>query len=136
GGFIQELIQHTLLFAFAVLIVTPLTVPQARSRLINAVLTPLPIRYLGRISYGIYLWHVPLIHLWFKNASIFGADPVPSQVFRGQVGFWELMAFVMVTTVVIATASHYLIEKPARRLRGRNDGTKWAPVLARVDASN
>ncbi|WP_063794621.1 acyltransferase family protein [Microbispora sp. ATCC PTA-5024] len=134
GAFGQELIMHTLLFAFAVLIVTPLTVPGARSRLIDATLTTPPVRYLGKISYGIYLWHVPFIHLWFKNASIFGVHPGTSQSFRGDVGFWPLLAYVMVGTVIVATASHYLIERPVQRLRGRRERAAREPGAALAPA--
>jgi len=127
---LQEMIEHVLLFLFAVLIVAPLTVPRTRSRLMDAVLTNAPVRFVGRISYGVYLWHVVWIHLWFKNGSIFGHHPVTSVVFRGTVGFWTLLTFVLGGTIVTALVSHYAIEQPAQRLRNRFVGAPRKPVAA------
>jgi peptidoglycan/LPS O-acetylase OafA/YrhL len=59
-----------------------------------------PLRYIGRISYGMYLWHFPLdIAL---TGSRTGLEGLPLFLFR---------TFV---TIVISTLSFYLLERPIR----------------------
>ena len=60
-----------------------------------------PVRYVGRISYGVYLWHVPLF-IWIDGAR------------TGLAGY-PLFAVRVATTLAVATASYYLIERPVRR---------------------
>jgi peptidoglycan/LPS O-acetylase OafA/YrhL len=116
----QEIVSQVLLIICAVIFITPLVVPNVRSRLMDAVLANPPMRYLGRISYAIYLWQLPFIHFWFKNGSIFGQHhPLGVNAFTGKVGFWELFTFVLAGCIVAGTASRYLIELPALRLRNR-----------------
>jgi peptidoglycan/LPS O-acetylase OafA/YrhL len=66
-----------------------------------------PLRYVGRISYGLYLWHFPLF-LLLDHAR------------TGLTGY-ALFGVRSAATLVIATASFYLIERPIRQrsfLRG------------------
>ncbi|MBV8462721.1 MAG: acyltransferase family protein [Acidimicrobiales bacterium] len=60
-------------------------------------------RFLGRISYGTYLWHLPLF-LWL-DAS------------RTHLTGAPLLALRIGTTLVVATASYYLVELPIRQRR-------------------
>jgi hypothetical protein len=66
-----------------------------------------PIRFVGRISYGLYLWHYPLfIWLDHERTGLFGI---------------RLLALRVAVTVAVATASFYLVERPIRHglvLRG------------------
>jgi peptidoglycan/LPS O-acetylase OafA/YrhL len=67
-----------------------------------------PLRYVGRISYGLYLWHYPLF-LYLDNAR------------TGLTGY-PLFAVRVAVTSAVATASFYLLERPIRQrtfLRGR-----------------
>jgi peptidoglycan/LPS O-acetylase OafA/YrhL len=57
--------------------------------------------FVGRISYGLYLWHFPLF-LWLDHAN------------TGLSG-WNLVAFRMAVSFVVATASYHLVEAPIRR---------------------
>jgi peptidoglycan/LPS O-acetylase OafA/YrhL len=116
---VQQMVDQVLILAFALLVVAPLSVPNLRSRFIDAALANPPVRYLGRVSYGVYLWHVALIHVWFKNGSIFGKHPVNVAFLRGGAGFWELLAFVVAGSVVAASVSYYLVERPLLAYRNR-----------------
>jgi peptidoglycan/LPS O-acetylase OafA/YrhL len=67
-----------------------------------------PVRYLGRISYGMYLWHWPLF-LYIDGAR------------TGLTG-WGLFDVRALATVAVATVSFYVVERPIRQgrfLRGR-----------------
>ncbi|MFH8385280.1 acyltransferase family protein [Kitasatospora sp. NPDC018058] len=106
------MIQHVAFLAFAFLLMVPLVAAKAQSRLMDAVLANRPTRFLGRISYGIYLWHFVVMYLWFQSGSIFGAPPVPAGMLIGKVGFWEMLAVVVAGTLVIATVSYHVFERP------------------------
>ena len=76
-----------------------------------------PVAYLGRISYGIYLYSFPMqqaIIQWMHG----GAEPMVV----------NLMA--LAATVVLAGASWFLIERPALSLKGRAVTAKAAAPLA------
>jgi hypothetical protein len=65
-----------------------------------------PIRWIGVISYGLYLWHWPVyVALTSRRTGLDGA---------------ALLALRLGCTVAIATTSYYLVEAPIRRgaLRG------------------
>ncbi|MCU1452220.1 MAG: putative acyltransferase [Acidimicrobiales bacterium] len=65
-----------------------------------------PLRWLGTISYGVYLYHWP-IYLYLNRER------------TGYAG-WSLFALQVVVTLFVATASFVLVERPIRRgaLRG------------------
>ncbi len=80
-----------------------------------------PLRYVGRISYGMYLWHFPLF-IYIDNAR------------TGLTGY-PLFAVRVAVTLVIATGSFYVVERPIRQgnlLRGRRT---WAVTPAAVLAT-
>ena len=60
-----------------------------------------PLRYVGRISYGLYLWHFPMF-LYLDNAR------------TGLTGF-SLFAVRVAATLTVATVSFYLVERPVRQ---------------------
>ncbi|GAA3000146.1 Peptidoglycan/LPS O-acetylase OafA/YrhL, contains acyltransferase and SGNH-hydrolase domains [Actinokineospora diospyrosa] len=112
-------VQLTTFLLWGPAVVLPLSVPGAASKFQDAVLTNLPVRYLGRVSYGIYLWHFAVIYFWFQNGSIFGNDPVGVTAFRGRNSFLELITVVVLACVVMATISYFLVERPLQRLSDR-----------------
>ncbi len=83
--------------ATAAIIVSVVTVPRG---LLSTILGLGPIRYVGRISYGLYLWHYPLF-LWLdhERTGLYGV---------------RLLALRVAVTLVVATASFYLVERPIR----------------------
>lgn len=117
---LQPLTEYTLFFIFGVCMVLPLTVPEVRSRFFDAVLTNRPIRYTGRLSYGVYLWNVPIMYYYFQHGNIFGDEPLGLNVPREPMVFSEFAGFtlfVFVGTAVAVLVSYYLLERPALRLR-------------------
>jgi peptidoglycan/LPS O-acetylase OafA/YrhL len=71
-------------------------------------------RYIGKISYGAYLWHIPIfIYLDASRVHLYGLP---------------LVAVRVGATLVIATASFYLVEQPIRRGRMRSI-TEWKAWL-------
>lgn len=59
----------------------------------------------GAISYGIYLWHLPLMYL-FRDLGL-------------PLAFWPLLGATMATTVALASLSYVLVERPAMSWRRR-----------------
>ncbi len=71
-------------------------------------------RYLGRISYGTYLWHFPLFVVLDGS--------------RTHLTGYPLLAVRIAVTLLVATASYYLVEQPIRRGRLRSF-TEWRAWL-------
>lgn len=118
----QALIEHIAYLSFGLLIVAPLTVPDLRSRFIKAVLTNPVTLYLGRISYGLYLWHIAIIYYYSSDGMLF-------QV----AGFGELLLITLLGSIIAATLSYYIVEKPAMALRERLGKTSRTPSVAVLD---
>ncbi|HUC05206.1 MAG TPA: acyltransferase family protein [Acidimicrobiales bacterium] len=78
-----------------------LAVVGAPRSLVPRVLMASPIRYVGRISYGLYLWHWPLF-LWVNGAR------------TGLTGF-SLFIVRALVTLVVSMASYHLVERPIRQ---------------------
>ena len=74
-----------------------------RASRVSAMLALAPIAYLGRISYGIYIWHWPLI-VWAEKGwiDVSGVSTVPR--------------IIVLTTAIVAIASlsYHAVEKPIR----------------------
>jgi len=77
-----------------------------------------PLRYVGRISYGMYLWYWPLVLVL--------SGP------RTHLGGYPLLGVRLVAIISVATASAYLVELPIRR--GRLPRW-WTPLAMPVAAS-
>jgi peptidoglycan/LPS O-acetylase OafA/YrhL len=81
---------------------------------LGRVLSLVPLAWAGRnLSYGLYLWHYPLMHL----LSDLGVKRM-------------LFPSTLLATVIMATASYCLVEEPCRRLKNRGRGGKRVPVPA------
>jgi peptidoglycan/LPS O-acetylase OafA/YrhL len=76
-----------------------------------------PLRFLGRISYGFYLWHWPVIVI--VNPLRTGLDGLPLDALR------------LALSLGFATASYHLVEMPIRRgTLQRAPRPAWAAALA------
>jgi len=79
-----------------------------------------PLRYLGRISYGLYLWHYPLFQ-WIDGQ-------------RTGLGGYALFGVRCGVTVVVATVSFYLVERPIRQGTFFRQWRAWVGAPAAVVA--
>jgi peptidoglycan/LPS O-acetylase OafA/YrhL len=66
-----------------------------------------PIVWIGRVSYGLYLWHYPIDRALRPGNLTFG------------LGYHSLQALRLVLTLAVVTASFYLLEQPVLRLKRR-----------------
>jgi peptidoglycan/LPS O-acetylase OafA/YrhL len=80
-----------------------------------------PLRALGRISYGFYIFH-DIPHALYAEVIARWSNRYPSGLFRLlPANIWTLM-LAFVATVMLATFSYVLIEQPFLRLKNY-----WAP---------
>ena len=66
---------------------------------------PRPLLWLGRISYSVYLWHVPVL---------VAAQRLPAHLPSGL-----LLVLALLVTAVVAQVSYRLVERPGIRLGAR-----------------
>ena len=76
---------------------------------IKRILNNAPLRFIGRISYGLYLYHFPIFVLLF-GLRWFPEDEAPTLTDA---------ALAWLVTGVVAVASFYLFEKPLLKLKNR-----------------
>jgi len=106
----------------AIVIVDLLLFPSRLSRIFEFA----PLVWIGKISYGLYLWHFP----------VFEAS---RRLFEGRISpvFYEVAGVVV--TLMVATASYYFLEQPFLKLARRyktNDSTgNMLPVSTRTAES-
>ena len=101
-----------LVFAVCTAIVVAAVVQTTQSPL-KAALSLAPIRWVGRISYGVYLWHWPIaVALDGQRTGITG---------------WELDLLRVAATFAVAALSYYLVELPIRQRRFKQ---VWTPRIA------
>lgn len=92
------------LFAIAgALVIAAVMMP--RSGIVKSVLRVPPLVWLGRISYGLYLWHWP-INVWLS----------PERVHLSR---WPLFGLRTVVALAVSVASYHLVEQPIRHRRLR-----------------
>lgn len=120
----QHVTKNLLQGLVVLFLMLPLTL--GADNLIAAILGSGPARFLGRISYGVYLWHLPVLIFFQRESNI--------PIFQG-----HFATFFLVTTVsatVLGTASWYLVERPLLR---RYSNSSWrgrpSPITAKQTAS-
>ena len=74
-----------------------------------------PVAWIGRISYGLYLWHYPIDRALRPGAHTLG------------LGHFELQVVRLVAAFGAATLSFYLVEQPILRLKRRYSAHTGTP---------
>lgn len=112
----ESLTEHVVFFLAAWCFVAPLVGPRP-GRLPEAVLGHPVTRYLGRISYGIFLWHLLAIEICLRVLGFtrFGG------------AFWSILALTVAMTLLFAAATYHLVEQPVQRLRRFAPGRRSRP---------
>jgi peptidoglycan/LPS O-acetylase OafA/YrhL len=103
--------------AVAAVILSAVAAPRS---IVPRVLSLAPVRYVGRISYGLYIWHWP-IFIWLDHAR------------TGLYGY-ELFAVRVVVTFAVSVVSFHLIERPIRMGTFVSRWRAWLVVPAGVGA--
>ncbi|MFN8017786.1 MAG: acyltransferase [Acidimicrobiales bacterium] len=118
-----EFLRHGAYLAVALALVLPAVFGRAGDGGYRRFLRTRPMQFLGRISYGIYLWQILVIGRWVSSPFTPGG-PLPARHPGGQfnVPFWSTLAWTLAVTVVLATISYYVVERPALRYRDRPMG--------------
>ncbi len=88
--------------------------------IVPRVLSLSPVRYVGRISYGLYIWHWP-IFIWLDHAR------------TGLYGY-ELFAVRVLVTFAVSVVSFHLVERPIRMGTFVSQWRAWLVVPAGVGA--
>ena len=102
----QHVVEHLGMGAVALLVLLPAVFGARTPGLLSRFLGNRVFAWLGRISYGIFLWHFPIM---FYVADAGGADWLPGNPFI------SLSAATLLVTVPLAAMSFYLVEKPLIR---------------------
>jgi peptidoglycan/LPS O-acetylase OafA/YrhL len=107
---VQEVIGAAYAVVAGLIILPAVFAPRARHLLPQRLLSVRALGWLGLVSYGLYLYHVPVL----VGVQRLGLQHlIPGQ---------EVLSYVIVAlpvTVALAGASYYLIEKPVLRLKVR-----------------
>jgi peptidoglycan/LPS O-acetylase OafA/YrhL len=80
-----------------------------------------PIRYVGEISLSAYLWHFPMLLLLGRLGWMAG-DTLP--------GMLQNIVILLAATILAASVTYYLIEKPAMNYAKRIRAKKTPAVPA------
>lgn len=103
----------TTIYSFAVLLV--LLAGVKGSPIVNRLFGNSVIVFAGVISYSVYLWHFPLLQ-WLNRAAMFRH----LENYR----FHLLLLVTVSTTILVASVSYALVERPFIRLRRQRDAAQ------------
>jgi peptidoglycan/LPS O-acetylase OafA/YrhL len=99
----QWMLRQLLYGATAFFLLLPAVFGPQDTGLVRRVLRSRLLVATGLISYGIYLWHEGVLDVWMRSRDIAPFDG----------SFLPMLVVTVVGTVVVATVSYYVVEKPA-----------------------
>lgn len=102
--------EHVLLATIALLVMLPAVFGEQAGGLPRRLLSNRTLAWLGTISYGIFLWHEPVLIAVARHGG------------RTWLGGWPLVSLTLATlppVLVLAWLSHRLVETPALRFKNR-----------------
>lgn len=102
----EAIVKNILYAAFAVLVVLPGAFGDPDSPTLRAVAWS-PLRFLGRISYGLFCIHLLVLYAVFKGRDI--------EYFTGH--FIEVLTLTTIASIAAAALIHVAVETPVDRLR-------------------
>ncbi len=133
-GQVGEFVRHLSYLAIALTLVLPCVFGRSAGGGWRWFLATPPMQFLGRISYGIYLWQILVIGRWVSSPfTPGGPDPARHPGMQFNVPFWTTLLWTVAVTVLLSTISWYLVERPALRYKekplGFFLGGVWAVSL-------
>lgn len=108
----QASVKHIGYALVAGLVIAP-SVLGART-VVSRVLSSAPLTSLGTISYGLFLWHLPIM---FAVRAALGLD-----VF--EYGFWITVGLTLVASIIVSALSWHLLESPIQTIARRRTSTR------------
>jgi peptidoglycan/LPS O-acetylase OafA/YrhL len=106
NGYLYRIGWNLIGLAGAVLVATTACCPP---RPLRTALEWAPIRWLGRVSYGLYLWHYAIFVVWvYYPVARIAAGPA-----------WLRIVVAITASLGMAALSHYYLERPILRWRDR-----------------
>lgn len=100
----------------AALLLLAVTLPSATGgpNRLASLLEARPLRYVGLVSYSVYLWHVPVLFWLDRHGLSFGGD---------KVGLLGNIALVSTVTLALSALTFWFVERPALNAKRPTDAT-------------
>lgn len=77
------------------------------------------LQQLGKISYGVYVYHLPIMGLWGFNSAWFISKGIDYEAIYWLDNPYVISFCCLLVTIVVSLLSYSLIEKPIKRLKVR-----------------
>lgn len=103
--FLQFLAQNVAFAVVATLVLLPLVFHRDGASSVHRLLAHRAVAWLGFISYGLFLWHLPIAAFIAPSATL---KQLP-------LDFLSLLLITSTLTIALAAASFYMVERPAMR---------------------
>jgi peptidoglycan/LPS O-acetylase OafA/YrhL len=109
SGVLYSQLQEVFVYYVPMLACAALIVSTLKGRRFMNVFALGPVRWIGEISYGCYIYHIVLVLFWMGVLHIAGNAGFATSIL--------LFALTYASTLIVAAISYYAFERPVRRLR-------------------